>query len=252
MSLHTEWGSEWAEVVAGVRTWFFSQNIFSLRESVQEVWGISQLSYLVLSRIPLLNTFRLLHPAEYAHRNLRQNRRLCPQQCFGNPFFLVPCEHGKQSSLRADSGPFHTLQSWQVHSSTVPLAPVGAFCPTHPVQRQGQILLDASSMGIQLTAGSSRVLPLCPHNVRTKELCQVASEALLKLSPKGGAARRKGSYRPPQSNAPGPRSSYLQNGEKDWLLNCYYFVVFISATKINPAAEGRQIQEQVKFKIRQQ
>ena len=112
MSLHTEWGSEWAEVVAGVCTWFFSQNIFSLRESVQEVWRISQLSYLVLSRIPLLNTFRLLHPAEYAHhRNLRQNRRLCPQQCFGNPFFLVPCEHGKQSSLRADSGPFHTFQS---------------------------------------------------------------------------------------------------------------------------------------------
>lgn len=225
MSLHTEWGSEWAEVVAGVCTWFFSQNIFSLRESVQEVWGISQLSYLVLSRIPLLNTFRLLHPAEYAHRNLRQNRRLCPQQCFGNPFFLVPCEHGK---LRADSGPFHTLQSWQVHSSTVPLAPVGAFCPTHPVQRQGQILLDASSMGIQLTAGSSRVLPLCPHNVRTKELCQVASEALLKLSPKGGAARRKGSYRPPQSNAPGPRSSYLQNGRKRLVIKlllfcCFYF-----------------------------
>lgn len=225
MSLHTEWGSEWAEVVAGVRTWFFSQNIFSLRESVQEVWGISQLSYLVLSRIPLLNTFRLLHPAEYAHRNLRQNRRLCPQQCFGNPFFLVPCEHGK---LRADSGPFHTLQSWQVHSSTVPLAPVGAFCPTHPVQRQEQILLDASSMGIQLTAGSSCVLPLCPHNVRTKELCQVASEALLKLSPKGGAARRKGSYRPPQSNAPGPRSSYLQNGRKRLVIKlllfcCFYF-----------------------------
>lgn len=228
MSLHTEWGSEWAEVVAGVCTWFFSQNIFSLRESVQEVWGISQLSYLVLSRIPLLNTFRLLHPAEYAHRNLRQNRRLCPQQCFGNPFFLVPCEHGKQSSLRADSGPFHTFQSWQVHSSTVPLAPVGAFCPTHPVQRQGQILLDASSMGIQLTAGSSCVLPLCPHNVRTKELCQVASEALLKLSPKGGAARRKGSYRPPQSNAPGPRSSYLQNGRKRLVIKlllfcCFYF-----------------------------
>lgn len=228
MSLHTEWGSEWAEVVAGVRIWFFSQNIFSLRESVQEVWGISQLSYLVLSRIPLLNTFRLLHPAEYAHRNLRQNRRLCPQQCFGNPFFLVPCEHGKQSSLRADSGPFHTLQSWQVHSSTVPLAPVGAFCPTHPVQRQEQILLDASSMGIQLTAGSSCVLPLCPHNVRTKELCQVASEALLKLSPKGGAARRKGSYRPPQSNAPGPRSSYLQNGRKRLVIKlllfcCFYF-----------------------------
>lgn len=228
MSLHTEWGSEWAEVVAGVRIWFFSQNIFSLRESVQEVWGISQLSYLVLSRIPLLNTFRLLHPAEYAHRNLRQNRRLCPQQCFGNPFFLVPCEHGKQSSLRADSGPFHTFQSWQVHSSTVPLAPVGAFCPTHPVQRQGQILLDASSMGIQLTAGSSCVLPLCPHNVRTKELCQVASEALLKLSPKGGAARRKGSYRPPQSNAPGPRSSYLQNGRKRLVIKlllfcCFYF-----------------------------
>lgn len=223
MSLHTEWGSEWAEVVAGVRTWFFSQNIFSLRESVQEVWGISQLSYLVLSRIPLLNTFRLLHPAEYAHRNLRQNRRLCPQQCFGNPFFLVPCEHGK---LRADSGPFHTLQSWQVHSSTVPLAPVGAFCPTHPVQRQGQILLDASSMGIQLTAGSSRVLPLCPHSVRTKELCQVASEALLKLSPKGGAARRKGSYRPPQSNAPGPRSSYLQNGRKRLVIKLLLFCGF--------------------------
>lgn len=224
MSLHTEWGSEWAEVVAGVCTWFFSQNIFSLRESVQEVWGISQLSYLVLSRIPLLNTFRLLHPAEYAHhRNLRQNRRLCPQQCFGNPFFLVPCEHGK---LRADSGPFHTLQSWQVHSSTVPLAPVGAFCPTHPVQRQEQILLDASSMGIQLTAGSSRVLPLCPHSVRTKELCQVASEALLKLSPKGGAARRKGSYRPPQSNAPGPRSSYLQNGRKRLVIKLLLFCGF--------------------------
>lgn len=224
MSLHTEWGSEWAEVVAGVCTWFFSQNIFSLRESVQEVWRISQLSYLVLSRIPLLNTFRLLHPAEYAHhRNLRQNRRLCPQQCFGNPFFLVPCEHGK---LRADSGPFHTLQSWQVHSSTVPLAPVGAFCPTHPVQRQEQILLDASSMGIQLTAGSSRVLPLCPHSVRTKELCQVASEALLKLSPKGGAARRKGSYRPPQSNAPGPRSSYLQNGRKRLVIKLLLFCGF--------------------------
>lgn len=41
MSLHTELGSEWAEVVAGVRIWIYSQNVFSLRVSVQEVWGIS-------------------------------------------------------------------------------------------------------------------------------------------------------------------------------------------------------------------
>jgi len=38
-----------------------------------------------------------------------------------------------------------------------------------------------------------------------------------------------------------PGALICKMGEKGWLLNCYYFVVFISATKINPAAEGRQI-----------